>query len=75
MTNTATLTAPAIRPVDLPRTIRPAAEIKSALWFVRRALLGIVVLSVFVLGSACLLYAGIDADEAAVADQGATSSD
>lgn len=52
----------------LIQTIRPAAHLRSASWFVRRALIGVFALSVFVLGSAWLLYASIDPKEAVAAD-------
>ena len=57
------------QPADaLIHTVRPAAHLRPASWFVRRALIGVFALSVFVLGSAWLLYAGIDPNEAAAAD-------
>ena len=64
------------QPADLSTTIlRPAAHLRSASWFVRRALLGIFALSVFVLGSAWLLYASIDPSEAAAAGQDQSQSE
>jgi hypothetical protein len=41
---------------------RPAAEIRSARWFIRRTLIGVVALSVFMLGGAWLLHASIEPD-------------
>lgn len=46
--------------VQLP--IRPAAHLRSMGWVVRRALLGIFALSVFVLSGAWLMYASIEPD-------------
>ena len=71
-------------PVSLPasqmannqaQTLRPAAHLRSAGWFLRRALLGVFALSVFVIGSAWLLYASIDQDETAIAEQSQTPSE
>ena len=60
---------------DQTQTLRPAAHLRSAGWIVRRALLGVFALSVFVIGSAWLLYAGIDTDDAAYAEQTQTQSE
>jgi hypothetical protein len=46
----------------LMQTVRPEAVLRPASWFVRRALIGVGLLSVFVIVSACLLYNGIDPD-------------
>jgi len=48
---------------------RPAAEIRSAGWFLRRALIGTFALSVFVLSGAWLLYASIEPDATASVEQ------
>lgn len=50
---------------DQLRLARPAAHLRSASWFIRRTLFGVMAISVFVIGSACLLYAGIDPDDTA----------
>ena len=49
--------------------VRPAAELRSAGWLLRRALIGIVALTIFVISGAWLLYASIDNDEASVSEQ------
>ena len=61
--------------IELTQTLRPAAHLRSAGWFVRRALLGMFALSVFVIGSAWLLYASIDQDDTAFAEQSQTQSE
>jgi hypothetical protein len=48
---------------------RPAAELRPASWFVRRALFGVLALSVFMLGGAWLLHASIEPDGAISAEQ------
>jgi hypothetical protein len=48
---------------------RPAAELRSASWFVRRTLIGVVALSVFMLGGAWLLHASIEPDGGSIAEQ------
>ena len=68
MKQPAPITAPiAAQTFDQP--IRPAAHVRSTGWVIRRALFGILTLSVFVLGTACLMYASIEPDATAVADQ------
>ena len=49
--------------------VRPAAELRSAGWLLRRALIGIVALTIFVISGAWLLYASIDNDEASASEQ------
>ena len=49
---------------SLQQPIRPAAHIRSSGWVLRRALLGIFALSVFVLSGAVLLHASIEPDSA-----------
>jgi type II secretory pathway component PulL len=44
----------------LQQTARPAAHLRSGGWVLRRALLGIFALSVFVLSGAMLLHASIE---------------
>ena len=61
--------------IDQLQTHRPAAHLRSASWFVRRALLGVFALSVFVIASAWLLYASIDQDDTAFAAQSQTQSE
>jgi hypothetical protein len=46
--------------IDAPA--RPAAELRSAAWFVRRTLIGVFAVSVFMLGGAWLLHASIEPD-------------
>ena len=46
----------------LQQPIRPAAHLRSTGWVLRRALIGIFALSVFVLSGAWLLYASIEPD-------------
>jgi hypothetical protein len=48
---------------------RPAAELRSAGWFVRRTLIGLFALSVFMLSGAWLLHASIEPDGASIAEQ------
>jgi hypothetical protein len=48
---------------------RPAAELRSAGWFVRRALFGVIALSVFVLSGAWLLHASIEPDGTAMSEE------
>jgi hypothetical protein len=58
------------KPGDASETLaRPAAQLRSASWFVRRALFGVFTLSVFTLGGAWLLYTSIEPDGAAIAEQ------
>lgn len=59
------MTVPSIE----PQTLRPAAHLRSRGWVLRRALLGVIALSAFVLGSAALLHASIEPGDTAVADQ------
>lgn len=40
--------------------LRPAAQLRSGAWFLRRALIGIVALTIFVTGGAWLLHASIE---------------
>ena len=54
--------------IDAP-PIRPEAHLRPGIWFVRRALIGIVALTVFVAGGAMLLHASIDQDAEAINDQ------
>lgn len=49
------------------QTLRPAAHLRSRGWVLRRALLGVIALSVFVLSGAMLLDASIEPDETASA--------
>lgn len=49
--------------------IRPAAHLRSAGWVVRRALIGIFALSVFVLSGAWLLHASIEPDSSSMTEQ------
>jgi hypothetical protein len=49
--------------------VRPAAELRSASWFVRRTLIGVFALSVFMMGGAWLLHASIEPDGATTAEQ------
>jgi hypothetical protein len=48
---------------------RPAAELRPASWFLRRTLIGVFALSVFMMGGAWLLHASIEPDGAASAEQ------
>jgi hypothetical protein len=48
---------------------RPAAELRPASWFVRRTLIGVFALSVFMLGGAWLLHASIEPDGGVSAEQ------
>jgi hypothetical protein len=48
--------------------VRPAAELRSARWFLGRTLIGVVAVSVFMLGGAWLLHASIEPDGAASAE-------
>ena len=54
---------------SIEQTIRPAAHLRSAGWVLRRALIGIFALSVFVLSGAWLLYASIEPDSTTLAEQ------
>ena len=54
---------------DLQPPARPAAQLRSAGWFIRRALIGVFALSVFVISGAWLLYASIEPDGIAVSEQ------
>jgi hypothetical protein len=56
-----------VPPIAAPA--RPAAELRSARWFLGRTLFGVVALSVFMLGGAWLLHASIEPDGAANAEQ------
>ncbi len=57
-------------PSNEMQTLRPAAHLRSRSWVLRRALLGVIALSVFVLSGAVLLHASIEPDEtASLADQ------
>lgn len=42
--------------------LRPAAQMRSLGWFMRRAAIGIVALTIFVTGGAWLLHASIEPD-------------
>jgi hypothetical protein len=55
-------------PDQLPMA-RPAAVMRSAGWFLRRTLIGVFALSVFVLSGAWLLHASIDPDTTSIAEQ------
>jgi hypothetical protein len=44
--------------------LRPAAELRSLGWFLRRAAIGIVALTIFVTGGAWLLHASIEPETA-----------
>lgn len=44
--------------------LRPAAHMRSGAWFLRRAAIGIVALTIFVTGGAWLLHASIEPDSA-----------
>ena len=61
--------------VDDLQTLRPAAHLRSAGWFLKRTLLGLLALSIFVMGSAWLLYASIEPDEAAAVEQTQSQSE
>lgn len=54
---------------NVQQPIRPAAHLRSGGWVIRRALIGLFALSVFVLTGACLMYASIEPDGSTVADQ------
>ena len=54
---------------DFAPPARPAAELRSAGWFVRRTLIGLFALSVFMLSGAWLLHASIEPDGATIAEQ------
>lgn len=49
--------------------VRPAAHMRSMGWVLRRAVLGMLALCVFVLGSAALLHASIEPGDTSLADQ------
>ena len=53
----------------LQQPLRPAAHLRSGGWVVRRALLGILALSVFVLSGAMLLHASIEPDGGDASEQ------
>jgi hypothetical protein len=44
------------------QTVRPAAKLRSTRWLVRRSLLGLLMLSGFVVGGVLLMNASIDRD-------------
>jgi hypothetical protein len=48
---------------------RPAAQLRSAGWFLRRTLIGVFALTVFVTSGALLLYASIEPDGTNAAEQ------
>jgi hypothetical protein len=48
---------------------RPAAQLRSAGWVLRRALFGLVALSIFVISGAWLLHASIEPDSTTFAEQ------
>ena len=54
---------------DLMPLARPAAQLRSAGWFLRRALFGTVILTVVVMSSAILLHASIDQETASAVEQ------
>ncbi|HRK17565.1 MAG TPA: hypothetical protein PK970_01300 [Hyphomicrobiaceae bacterium] len=43
--------------------LRPAAHLRSVGWFVRRAMIGILALTIFVTGGAWLLHASIEPEQ------------
>ena len=49
--------------------VRPAAQLRSAGWFVRRTLVGVLALSVFVLSGAWLLHASIEPDGTSISEE------
>lgn len=46
--------------------LRPAAQLRSLRWIIRRAIIGIVALAVFAVGGAWLLHASIEGELPAV---------
>lgn len=56
-----TATGPAITAPTLYE-LRPAAQMRSVGWFMRRAALGLFALTIFVSGGAWLLHASIEPD-------------
>jgi hypothetical protein len=45
-----------------PREVRPAAKLRSSGWVLKRALLGLVLITVFAASGAALMYATIEPD-------------
>ena len=54
---------------DLQPPTRPAAQLRSAGWFVRRAFIGVFAISIFMFGGAWLLHASIEPDASSAGEQ------
>ena len=62
------IATPATPPMSYTE-LRPAAQIRSAGWFIRRAVIGIFALTIFVTGGAWLLHASIEPDASQPVEQ------
>jgi hypothetical protein len=58
-----TLKATQVPSSEFPRDVRPAATLRSGRWLLKRALIGIVLITLFAGGGAALLYATIEPDQ------------